>query len=53
MGFTINAVLNSSLIKVSDNHIIYLAKFGSAKYRQEDFDLDRIDLISPSSHMVG
>lgn len=53
VGFTINAVLNASVIKASDSHLIYMAKFGSVIYRKEEFLIGRIDLISPSIHMVA
>ena len=49
----LKAPLNTSLVKVDDSHLIYLNDFGSVSYQGEDFLIDRLDLLTPSVHMVN
>lgn len=52
LGFTIKATFNTSVVKVTQGHLAYLGGFGSITYQDEEYVISRLDVISPSVHMV-
>ena len=48
----LKAPLNTTLIKIDDGHLVYTNTFGIVSYRGDDYSIDRVDILSPSVHMV-